>query len=193
MYDYPPPSYFKNTTNFYIQNDPPIVELEDPILNNSDIVQNGHNATFICNITNEETINTAQYDIVSTLGTYNWNDLKYNVASECYEHEFNTTDLAIGEYYFVVNSTDDKHNSSLTTYSFQIVSPPPIYSSSSDDDDSSSKKESPNIIDDIIDAFDNIWWARYALGGLISGSVAVSLKIAVAKYSKKKNKKKSVF
>jgi hypothetical protein len=95
--------------DIYIENNAPNITLVSPteteITDTSILVQ--------ANITNEEPINSAQWDIVETLGSYDWKNLTYNPISELWETNISILDYEYGDYYLVFNATDDKHNSSL--------------------------------------------------------------------------------
>jgi hypothetical protein len=72
------------------------------------------------NISNEEPINTAQYDIVQLLGNYDWKNLTYNSVSKFWEDNVDLYTYAYGDYYLVINATDDKYNSSLEIKQIQL-------------------------------------------------------------------------
>ncbi|MFX1453841.1 MAG: hypothetical protein ACFFDB_00565 [Promethearchaeota archaeon] len=109
--------YGENETIINIQNDPPDITIIHPTEQEliSPISQ-----TLQVNISNEEPINSAQWDITSILGVYSWKNLTYNPISEFYEAQINLTSYKYGDYFLVINATDDKYNSSLEIKTIQI-------------------------------------------------------------------------
>ncbi|MFX1453840.1 MAG: hypothetical protein ACFFDB_00560 [Promethearchaeota archaeon] len=109
--------YGYNSTQMLIQNNPPSIEIISPSITEFTIPSN---YSIECNISNEEPINSAQWDIVQSLGAYNWKNLTYNPISEYYEANFSLLDYEYGDYYLVINATDDKFNSSLEIKSIEL-------------------------------------------------------------------------
>ncbi|MFX1453875.1 MAG: hypothetical protein ACFFDB_00735 [Promethearchaeota archaeon] len=109
--------YGYNEISVNIQNNPPNITIISP---SATILQIPHNQTIACNISNEEPINTAEWTITPTLGSYTWTNLTYNSISTLWESSFNLLDYSYGDYFLVVNASDDKHNSSLEIKNISI-------------------------------------------------------------------------
>jgi hypothetical protein len=97
-----------------INNDAPKVEFITPAL--TELYRQPFTKTLGIEITNEEPINSAKWTISKELGEeeYLWDNLTYNPDTELWEGLFNLLDYEYGDYYLIVNATDDKYNSSLT-------------------------------------------------------------------------------
>ncbi|MFX1453866.1 MAG: hypothetical protein ACFFDB_00690 [Promethearchaeota archaeon] len=108
--------YGQNSTQVLIQNNPPNIEILSPLETELTMIIQG----LKCNISNEEVINTAEWDITDTIGNYVWKNLTYNITSEFWEDTFSLLDYKYGDYYLVINATDDKYNSSLEIKSLQF-------------------------------------------------------------------------
>jgi len=106
-----------NQITIQIQNLPPDIEIISPSLTELKLP---YQQKIICNITNEDPINSAQWDLVNILGNYNWKNLTYNITSEFYEANFSLLDYEYGDYFLVINATDDKYNSSFEIKSLQL-------------------------------------------------------------------------
>ncbi|MFX1453844.1 MAG: hypothetical protein ACFFDB_00580 [Promethearchaeota archaeon] len=109
--------YGYNSTLALIQNNPPNITIISPIEIEliTPIIQ-----LLQVNITNEEPINTARWTITPSLGSYIWEDLVFNGANDLYEAQINLTSYEYGDYFLVINATDDKYNSSLEVKAIQI-------------------------------------------------------------------------
>lgn len=143
---------FINSSWCYFINNPPNMEIINPL--DSTIIKRNENLTIQCNVTNEEAINSVEWDITDTIGIYNWKPMSYNISSEFYESIINMTDYDYGNYYLAINSTDDKNSSVLLKpLSFIRSSSPNIIDGDDDDDDD--ETESWDFWEDF---FFEIWW-----------------------------------
>jgi len=109
--------YGYNDTMININNNPPKIEIISPSLTE---LQIPFTQTIECNISNEEPINTAQWDLVKTLENYDWKSLSYNISTGYYESSFSLLDYQYGDYFLVINATDDKYNSTIKTKQLKL-------------------------------------------------------------------------
>ncbi|MFX1453731.1 MAG: hypothetical protein ACFFDB_00015 [Promethearchaeota archaeon] len=109
--------YGYNETIILIENNAPQVDILSPTV--VELILPG-TWKVICNISNEEPINSAQWDIVKVLDSFMWKNLTFNSSSTYWESNFSLLNYSYGDYYLVINATDDKYNSSLEIKSIQI-------------------------------------------------------------------------
>lgn len=182
--DYIPPSYCFNNSQEYVINNPPNVEIVSP--SESSYIKTNENYTIQCNITNEEKINIVKWDLVQTLGSYNWKLMEYNISSEFYEAIFNISEYSIGHHFLCINASDDKnHSLTIKELDFTRSSNGAIIYNDNNDDDNGNNNEDISLLELL-----EIWWVRAIIGGAISGTVAITIKILYSR-SKKKKKKSS--
>jgi hypothetical protein len=72
------------------------------------------------NITDEDAIINSQYDIVQSLGSYDWKNLTYNVIDDLYEATFDLRDYEYGNWFIVVNATDTNNFTSIGSKLFEF-------------------------------------------------------------------------
>jgi hypothetical protein len=109
--------YGYNEIDIWIINEPPDIEIVQPI---ETTLTKPLNRTILVNITNEEPLISAQWDITQTIDSYNWKNLTYNATADLWYANFSLLEYEYGNWYLVINATDDKYNESIKIKEYQF-------------------------------------------------------------------------
>ena len=107
------------STTIEVSNNPPSIVVLEPAETELTIPQIYN---IVANITDEDVVKLAQWDLVQTFGTYDWKNFTYNAIDELYEAQFNISEYQYGNWYLVINATDTLNISSLGSklYEFHL-------------------------------------------------------------------------